>query len=57
MPEISKHNHEPSGCRNETNVMTRYVSVGMALQDIASQGLQVSSFMNVAPSKSSNCTG
>ena len=57
MHEISEHNPEPSGCRNETNVMTRYVSVGMALQDIASQGLQVSSFVNVTASNSYNCTG
>ena len=57
MLEISEHNLEPSGCRNETNVMTRYVSVGMALQDIAGQVLQASAFMNVAPRKSSNCAG
>lgn len=57
MLEISEHNREPSGCGNETNVVTRYVSVGMALQDIVGQGLQVSAFINVDPSKSSNCTG
>jgi len=57
MLEISEHNREPSASRNETNVMTRCVSVGMALHDIAGQGLLVSAFVNVAPSKSSNCTG
>lgn len=48
MLEISEHNREPSACRSETNVMTRYVSVGVALQDIAGQGLLVSAFINVA---------
>jgi len=49
MLEISEHNPETSACRNETNVMTRCVSVGIALQDIAGQGLLVSALMNVAP--------
>jgi len=56
MFEISEHNRQPLACRNETNVMTRYVSVGMALHDIADQGLLASAFVNVASSNSSNCT-